>query len=214
MIRRLGFFGFAVALTGAIVAASASAAHAVPEFKAASYPATLTAEQVGAHELIGNIGTTTCKKVTGHGTLAAASSALVLEPAYDECTTENGFVGVTVKVNGCKYQFRLEDLHPGDKDLATGKVDFLCPPGKVVELVMGTACTVKIGSQEDVRFVFYKDITAAKPEHLEISMSTGEISYTQSGMFCSGSFNDGSLVGGLTVKADDSDTNPTGLKFE
>jgi hypothetical protein len=215
MVHSIKAFGLAFASIVVICACAGASAQAVPKFIAGSYPATLTAERVTNFLMTSDLPPVECKQVIGHGTLGATSSTLVLEYALSECTTENGFIGVEIKTNGCKFQFRVLNISPVDKDKSDGRFDIVCPPGKVIEMTVGPACTIKIGSQEDLAPVYFEDLTAAKPEDIRLTVAAGAISYTYAGLVCgSGGSTNGRVEGEVTVKADDTFKNPLALKVE
>src|SRR5215218_690243 len=98
MSRKLKSLGLAALAVLAVGAVSASAAQA-GEFTAAEYPAQITGQNVGMHQLTTELGVMECG-VKLNGELAAAAEELTLTPTYGTSCTIAG-LEVHVSNNGC-----------------------------------------------------------------------------------------------------------------
>ena len=95
--------------------ASASGASAATEFRAATSPVKVTADQTTTN--VFTVDGTEVKCTTAHfateGEIAAPSATLLVHPEYSGCTAF-GFVGATVKTTGCNYNLHAAgsvDIH-------------------------------------------------------------------------------------------------------
>jgi hypothetical protein len=151
MIRKFKTLGIAVVAVLALSAVVASAASAA-NFTASSYPTSATASSAkGNDDFKTEAGSVECKAHFHVGPLTAASETVTVQPTYSECVAF-GFVGATVNMNGCDYDFKVN-----------GHVQLTCGAGKSVEITAGT-CKVTIGAQETLKSVHLTngagDITA------------------------------------------------------
>lgn len=174
--RTLGAVGiFAVALTILFGAASASAG----QFRAPSYPASLSGETYGipSIELKTETGTSKCTQVTPSGTLSEASSSLSVTPSYSGCKAF-GVGGSTFLSNSCHYVLHsLNEKHP-----YTGSVDIACSKeGDAIEIVPnGLNCRVRIPAQNALVGAEFQ------PSGLNvlISINLTGLKYTETGAAC------------------------------
>jgi len=148
MTRKLKVFGLVLVAICSMSAMIASAAQAVPQFTAGTYPATVTGsggEKAGEKFTLGaaddNVSVE-CNTSEYHGVLAEASSTLEVTPHYTNCKAF-GFLNATVTVEGCKYVF-----HATEKSGTSYKahVDVVCPAGKSIKISAGT-CTTEVKGQ-------------------------------------------------------------------
>jgi hypothetical protein len=177
MTRNLKALVLALLAVSAMGAVTATAAHAVPTFTAAKFPATLdatTEREIGksTEELIVGGREVECKMATFKSKLKAASSTLTVTPFYTdhqeggECKTGQIFK-TTVTENGCDYQFNLTKKDATDY---TGTMDILCPAGKLMEIhvrdVFGNeSCTITIPQQKGLGTLTFKN----NGNHIDVS---------------------------------------------
>lgn len=180
MIRNLKVLlaaAMALAAFGIVNAAGAQAA----EFHCSAEPCRYTAKQDGtgktAHQVFIVKGGTesvsfTCETISGEGSSATktASSVTVENIAYGSCTV-NGSPGVTVVMNGCKYQFS-----------ASGSVTVTgCASGKKIEVKIGEACTFTIGEQGPLSTIKYHTIGTTPNREVTVETAVTGISTTADG---------------------------------
>lgn len=175
--RALGLAAvMAVAATAFVGIASASAAEFRAEAEEARVHATNTGNHVFTAGLIGNIS---CTEATFSGELIPVPSpTLDVLAEYNNCTFL-GVPGVKVNMNGCKYHFQ----QPTGSGPYTGKVDVVCPAGKVI--TFGTAtCTVTVPGQTNLSEVKYTNL-ATSPKTVKVEANVSGITYTATGV-CNG----------------------------
>jgi hypothetical protein len=178
---------------GAVGATSAQAG----EFTAGEYPATITGQNVGIHELTTELGVMECE-VKFHGELAAASEDLTLAPAYGTGCVIGG-LEVHVDMNGCDYLF-----HAGATlalDEVEGSMDVKCPVGAEIEFAITSmvVCHMSIAEQVGLGDVTYTDRTMAKDVDFDFDLEG--LSY-ELGLTCpvSGTYANGTYEGEATVR--------------
>ena len=195
----------AITITGA---ASAQAA----VFTAAEYPAFVSAEPASAGSPAFGFEsgqTAECEFAGFGGEMSAATSGLSLSPGLGGCTAFGA--EASIEPNGCEFTF-----HPGSGsgDKFTGTFDITCPTGKKI-VVTGNTCEVQIGAQTGLAGVVYEKLTAAEPHEVEAAFQVEAASgftYTKAvdGASCplagTGVKTDGSISGGLKVKAGNVET--------
>lgn len=157
--RRFGLVAAVAAFALGAVAASSASAH---QFKAAEYPAVVTAEGgTQTFEIGGAKGV--CKSVTsktgeeGAPNLIAASATLQVHPKYKEChvTLNETQIPVKTVTTGCNYVFHA--AAPSSKE---GTLDVQCATGKEVKIEFeGTfaGCVWSIPGQTGLKSVDYKN---------------------------------------------------------
>ncbi len=157
-------------------------------------------------------GETSCNNVRFEGTETGTPNStktgitdLTVTPIYTGCTTLGGFVGVTVRMNGCKYTFT------GNEQAAlTANVDIVgCTPNKTIEVeIPFTGCIITVQNQEQGQNTL-KHVVATnnalpgnEMDFTAAATVTEQITYTE-GAKCPepGHFADGSYTGSVTVKA-------------
>ncbi|HET6997152.1 MAG TPA: hypothetical protein VFI03_01055 [Solirubrobacterales bacterium] len=214
MIRNLKALGLAVVAVLAMSAVVASAAQAEANFTASEYPAYVTGEQeTGVHEFLGAGTGVTC---TGAHFLSHAlggpSPDLTVTAAYTGCKDTTFGLSSTVTMNGCTYTFTTPTKVATDH--YTGKVDLVCPAGKVVEVHVAT-CTLTISPKTELGTVTYTNKPAATPKKdVTLDIAVKGIPYkVDRGFLCPISstydttHNDGEYTGFATVKAFNANTN-------
>lgn len=198
MSRKLKSLGLAALAVLAVGAVSASAAQA-GEFTAAEYPAQITGQNVGMHELTTELGVMECG-VKLNGELAAAAEELTLTPNYGTACTIGGLV-VHVNNNGCDYLF-----HAGNTigmDEVEGSWDVKCPAGNRIdfEVTSMPICHLTIAEQLGLGEVTYTTRTMAKDVDMDLNVEG--LSYGLSpNCPVSGTFANGTYSGTTTLKAD------------
>ena len=219
------------ALSGAlaVLLVSASAAQAL-KFNAQSYTATVNGVQGGLHAPPPPEGTssnaylvafenhlmTECKSATFKGELTGASSSLTMAPAVSECSAF-GALSATVSMNGCQYRFNPLSGGAGE---FSGSLDIVCPEGKKI-VISGNGCEVQIGSQNGLNGITFGNETQLTEPQLSVGFGVEQVmtySKTQDGVFCplsgTGTVNNGSIAGGATLKALNSEGKFDGLWIE
>jgi len=198
MSRKLKSLGLAALAVLAVGAVSASAAQA-GEFTAAEYPAQITGQNVGMHQLTTELGVMECG-VKLNGELAAAAEELTLTPTYGTSCTIAG-LEVHVSNNGCDYLF-----HAGNTigmDEVEGSWDVKCPAGNRIdfEITSMPICHLTIPEQLGLGEVTYTTRTMAKDVDMDLNVEG--LSYGL-GPNCpvAGAFANGTYAGTTTLKAD------------
>ncbi len=197
-IKILGLALVAMLAVGTVMASGASALK--PHLTVESYPATLTGEQTGAHNVFTLEGgrKTTCESVKYSGTYtetqAKGESGSVVTPEYINCTTTilGNPTKSTVTLNGCRYNFTANTFVSETE--ATGTEELVeCPEGKKAESHVwltsakhlaneAALCTYAIGSQTVTGTFTYKITgTAETPHTYGVSTSKATISVSRTG---------------------------------
>jgi hypothetical protein len=200
------------------------------KFNAQSYTATVNGVQGGVHAPPPPEGTssnaylvafenhlmTECKTATFKGELASASTSLTVSPAVSECSAF-GALSATVNMNGCQYRFNPLSGGAGE---FSGSLDILCPEGKKI-VISGNGCEIQIGSQNGLNGITFGNETQLTEPQLSVGFGVETkmtYSKTQDGIFCplsgTGTVNDGSIAGGATFKAGNSEGKFDGLWIE
>jgi hypothetical protein len=167
--RRLKTFALSAAAVLAFCVAAAPSAEAVPEFKAAKYPAQLEGVSEGVPSVF-NLGGTqaSCGHTTLSGELEKASSVLMIGRSYSECTMKISLItyATTIKMNECSFRLTLTE----EVDAVTfeAHVDLVCPVGKELEILVyenatkhtnnEPMCAYKIPPQAVMKSVQLKDV--------------------------------------------------------
>lgn len=128
MRRKIAAVGLALAAvlaTGALLATGAGAAN----ITASSYPATGTGEQVGTHVWTFQGQKVECTNAHFEGSIAAASSEIVITPKYTGCTAF-GIANASVSMGSCtiKYTFGVTTL-VGGTHYVDGETHTICTEG-------------------------------------------------------------------------------------
>jgi len=193
MLRASSFL-VAVALV-LLVAASSAGAH---EFRSEIAPTLFQGEQTGSHifENTSNESKIVCGKAIFLGTTSATQTGeLKVALQYSECTF--GKTVTLVKMNGCEYEF-----FGATNASEHAELKIVCPPGKQMEIEVGSLCTAKIvaATYWGVRYV-NKGFAAARD--FEVVMTPGEIQYEKTGLSCATVFGNGKdmrFTGTFTAK--------------
>ncbi|HKF83364.1 MAG TPA: hypothetical protein VKB23_10445 [Solirubrobacterales bacterium] len=195
--KTLGVAGIlAVALTVLLGVVSASAA----EFRASSYPETLTGEAITSPtiEMKATSGTIKCSAASPSGSISKASSTISVTPGYSGCKA----FGTTASVatNSCSYSLNsLNEKHP-----YTGSIDVACSKAgdAIVITPTGLSCKVRIPAQAGLSGVEYKN----GQTFTEVFMNLTGVKYIEEGAGCSAagehtasSFTDNFLVVGVKL---------------
>jgi hypothetical protein len=200
------------------------------KFNAQSYPAAVNGVQGGVHAPPPPEGTssnaylvafegklmTECKAATFKGELAGASSSVLLALAASECSAF-GALSATVNMNGCQYRFNPLSGGAGE---FSGSLDIVCPEGKKI-VIAGNGCEIQIGSQNGLNGITFGNETQLTEPQLSVGFGVElAMTYvkTQDGVFCplngTGTSNEGSIAGGATLKALNSEGKFDGLWIE
>lgn len=168
-IRIVGLAIIAACALGAVAASSASAT----KFKCTSYPCMVLAPVTGGSFVVEG----TEVKCTGgefsSGTLTADSESLLVTPIYSSCKAF-GFVGATVNMNGCNYEFHTNgtvDIEPSG-----------CGPIKIT----ASTCETQVKSQTGLGTVAYDNTEEAGAMVVKVlAKVTGiDATTTKSGIGC------------------------------
>jgi hypothetical protein len=181
----------AVLLTTTAVSPSASFAS---DFHSEASHTVVGGSQSGEDVMTFNAGTVKCKKTSYVGTASSQTFfSVALAPNFSECTAF-GFVGATVDVNLCQYNFHAVDFWGW-----TG-LDISC--GSAVTITAFN-CWVTIGSQEINGGVTYTNKGSGSGRYIEAAMKISGLKYTQhSKSFpgcSSGTFTNGQIAGLATL---------------
>lgn len=194
-LRALGLGFLAVLATSAVVASAAQAG----VFTAAAYPATITGQNVGAHQFSTEIGVMNCN-VTLHGEMAAASSELTLTPSYaTNCGINNKVVHVDM--NGCDYLLHADETIAADE--VGGSMDIECPEGSEIdfEITSLPICHLTVGEQLGLESITYTDRTGVRD--VDADMNLGGVAYgLDVGCAVQGTFENGTYAGTTTLASD------------
>lgn len=191
---KLGTLAVALAFALTMGVSNASAT----EFTAASYPASLEAEQpAGAqHEFEIGSGNTRCTTAAFTGTLSGATTSITITPHFTGCTTF-GLLS-TVTMNGCDYRFNLPAA--GNN----GTTDIVCPSGnEIVVDTSGGLCDTHYKAQSGLPGIAYQN----NGKHVDLIMKLTSIHAVVTGKFLcpiattTKTFADAKYTGMLTVKA-------------
>ncbi len=198
MIRNIKILGITVVAAMALSAVVASAAMAVPQFTASTYPAQVTGTSaVGAEKFKTDGGTIECKGHFLSASLGAANSTLTVTPKYSECTAFGG-LNATFNTEGCTYVFHATELVSAG--VYKHHVDIVCPAGQSVKFVAST-CKAEIKSQTGLTTVK----TTNSGTSVVVNPEVTKIAYTvtEDGFLCpftgTGSTNNGEYTGAVTV---------------
>lgn len=168
------------------------------EFTATEYPATITGQNVGMHELTTELGVMECE-MTFDGPLPEASETLTVVPSYGTgCTIEGHMVHVSN--NGCDFLFHAGETL-GEHEVG-GTVDVQCPEGNAIdfEITAMMICHLTVPAQNGLA-VSYTNSTMFPDAHLDFLVE-GLIYRLDAGCPVMGNFNNGTYIGTTTVKAD------------
>jgi hypothetical protein len=196
MLSPRGLLGpIAAVLALALLGSGSASAH---EFHSEVAPATLKGEQVGTHvfENTSNESKIICGQALLEGKMSATQVAQFTVAAYyAECTFGKTVVFVTL--NGCEYEFFGETNLSGEAELKIA-----CPPGKQMEIQVGSLCTAKITSST-VWGVGYVNEGSGTGRDFKVSLKIREVFYEKTGLFCASVFGSGKdmrFTGTFTVK--------------
>lgn len=185
----------AVAIPFAILSIWVSSASAVivtvyDNFYSDEASTELVGGQVGEHEFVTNTGVVVCEVAHFTGELAEhESETIILQPAYTECEFQELF-GITVSTNGCGYEFSITEGANGDTSIVECN-------SSVPYVQMGSlaTCRVRFEEQSGKDSIEYDEIGFS----LEILTMVEGLSYSESGLFCSGGEVENGTYNGLTV---------------
>ena len=200
MIRNLKVLGLAIAAVMAMSAMMASAASAVPQFTASSYPATVTSSNTRGNEVFTTeAGKVECDSHFVSHSLAAASSTLTVTPTYTNC--EAFGLGATVNTEGCTYVFHAtERISTG---VYNSHIDLACAAGKSIKWVTGGGlCRTERKSQTGLTTVKTTNVAGGS---ITVEWNVSSIAYTVTtdGFGCpfsgTGTKTDGKHTGHLVI---------------
>jgi hypothetical protein len=186
----------AVAITALLGAASASAS----QFRAETYPATISGAQVTIQKMTTGVGgTAKCSTATVSGSLSAASGALTLTPVYAGCKVYG--VSATVNVNSCGYTLHSTNEAPP----FVGTVDIACTKsGDAIEInPTGLECQLKLPAQTGLAKVEYENTGFNKARAIQVTYNVTSLRYTETGVGCPtpGEHSDGTWQGSSKLEA-------------
>jgi len=185
MIRNLKSLGLALVAVLAMSAVVASAAQAVPQFTASSYPVTATGSNTKGNETFTTeAGTVQCDshflvENTGgnHEGIPGATSTVTATASYSNCTAF-GFLNATVNMEGCDYVFHATE------QVAAGvyrhHVDVVCPAGQSIKITAAT-CKAEVKAQTGLTTVTTTNLETGVTVQPNVGVS---ITVTQDGFGC------------------------------
>jgi hypothetical protein len=168
LTKMLGLALVAMLALSAVAASSASAA--LEEFKSTSSPVTIKGKQETKHKFTVDGSSVECSTATFQsGSVTTPRTSLLITPTYSGCKAF-GFVGASVEMNGCKYEF----LQPNSLE---GNVKFACGTNKarVFSSFLGSECEVLIGETGNTNLskVTYKNEPTSPTKVLVTANVTG-----------------------------------------
>lgn len=193
----------AVASATTLVAATQAA-----EFRAGSYPATVTGEQVTQVTFTLGLSTVKCTTMKSSGVLEKEGlSAYRTTPTFEGCTS--GLSSVDFKWNGCEYELTVVETVNGNPDEVAGYADIRCPAGQQAEMTITSSpdCTAKFPPQNEAAKVIFTNKTAVTPMDVVADTEGTAVHYTTEGLGCpgeTGTYNNGVIKGSVTT------TTPSG----
>lgn len=167
--KTLGWAAIAAAFLTMLIAGSASAA----QFRAPSYPTSLSGEAVSSPsaELKTASGTIKCTSGNISGTLSGPSSAITVTPTYSGCKAFG--TSATATTNSCRYVLHSSnETHP-----YTGSLDIACTKeGDAIEFrSTGLNCTVKIPAQSSLSTVTFENAAGVKVNSVLSNLKYSEV---------------------------------------
>jgi hypothetical protein len=198
MIRMLRNLSLGLGAALALSAVGASAAMAVPQFTASSYPAQTTG--TGISLVNTEAGWTECDlHVVGHHQ-PGSSSTLTLTKTLSNCEAF-GFLSATVNTEGCSYLFHAtEKVSSG---VYKHHMDIVCPAGKSIKIsAAGGLCKMEIKGQTGLTTIKTTNLAGGQ---VTVSPEVSGLAYTVTtdGFGCpfsgTGNKTDGKETGSVTV---------------
>jgi subtilisin family serine protease len=184
-----------------------------PRFEADEYPATISGEQdpEAKHTFdFLNAESVSCEQATLSGEASGHSTTLSLAPSYSECNW-------SVTENGCSYLLDAGNAFFGGE--YAGSVDIVCPEGKQI-VIKGQfgLCEVHVPPQSDLEAITYTN-PESNPQQVEATFALTGLEYTEvDTAFCpfteTATRNDGKLVGGTTINAENTAEEAIGLRVD
>ena len=200
---------------------AAEVAHG-PRFEAELYPATLSDEGKAStwsitlpSQLVeGAAAAVRCTTALSGGSLTAPSTATALSLGFSGCTAFG--LNATVSANGCSLKVNAET---GSGDSYGGKLDLVCPAGKVVE-VRTTTCSVDLAAQTGLDKVSLSlaSFGPAMPQAIALASAVNNLTYsvTKDGIGCPlsklGTFSDGTVSGSSVIVGRDAGGKYLGVR--
>jgi hypothetical protein len=193
-IKLLALSALALVAIGAVSATSAQAG----TFTAANYPATITGQNVGLHELTTELGVMECETKL-HGEMEEDSGDLTMRPNFGTSCEVEG-LEVHVKTNECHFLFHAGGTLAMDE--VEGSMDVKCPEGAEIEFAITSmvTCHMAIPEQVGLGDVTYTDKTMARD--VDVDLDLEGLQY-ELGLNCPvfGAF-EGSYAGTTTLASD------------
>jgi hypothetical protein len=212
MTRNLKVLGLALVAVLALAATMASSASATNKYFHSNADSTsLTGEQTNVHVFKTTAGELTCEKAHFKGSQVGKTSQEVtintIEYINCHIIIFGSTVAMTVKTNECDYRFTAQKTNGVNIEAET--VHLICPAGKKIQ-ISGAGCTVEVGEQT-LSKVSYSNVG----EMVDVNADVANIVYNHSGFTCgTGSGNNGTYKGNVTVTSTDTAGNPTKTWYE
>jgi len=215
MIRKVKVMGLALVAVFAMTAVAASAASAAEaHFKWPSGTTKLTASQAatsGEQVFTTKFGTVKCQEVSGSATVTGTEATTVTgenirynDTGKTTCRAPFGTTA-TIEMNGCHYQFNAGTLVTG-KEESNGSVTLKGCNATGHITINATGCVITVAQEQILSPVTYR----ASGGVVTIVPSVSNITYSASGILCSGSgLTGGTYTGNVTVTGN----NGGGLKI-
>lgn len=181
MKRGLKLSGLVVVLTLSIAAMTAASALAVEGVgEAGSYPATITATQIGSIVTTLGVGGSRSMRCTTEkfsGTLSGPASTLTITPTYAGCVTNPGGGPASITMNGCDYSVTASQRLSSTSGKGVGSL--VCPVSGIVEIVATSTagsvlCEWRVSSQGPLESATWAS-KASTPSDVEISFNLSGI---------------------------------------
>ena len=213
--KTLGLVLVAIFAMSAMVA---SAAQAAGEFTWTNATSTLDMTGENTHRFTVAAGTIECNEVSGSAAVTEGTTAgtevttesLTFQDSRgggaDRCWEPALGVGVITGMNACDLTFTAGTQLTSTE--TTGTYDIGCPAGHVIEVKVGSVCTIEVKAQTPTGgHIIYKTIGAGATTEVTAEVTLSGIHYVQTGSFCPGNgfrsettFTNGTYAGNLTSK--------------
>lgn len=180
-IKALGLALVAVLAIGALGASGASAT----EFHSSAEVTEFSGTQEGVHDIVVNTGVIECEEEHFTGEVVGeevekdtfAMEALVLHPEYTECEFRELFE-VEIVSHECDFVFHASSSSEGSMD-----IDNCYAAEPYIQIGSLTTCRVRIEEQEALALIDYAVLVEV---FLIITFEIEEMTYSESGLFCTG----------------------------
>jgi hypothetical protein len=177
MTHRFKTIGIAFLAMFAVSAVMASAAGAASFMTEGNVTARIEASQATKHVFTIEGSKVECETATfaSEGEIASPAASVLVNPTYSGCTAF-GFVGATVKTEGCHYV--VTPTNNVSPDTWNAHLNVLCTGTSKIVITAGT-CEVTVGSQNELGKVHLTDVTTPTPKTITLLAEVAGIKATK-----------------------------------